>query len=203
MADNVKAKASQLAPVTPEEAVSAIRSGDRVYIGTGAAEPDGLVEALTARAGELRDVQIVQALTFGAARYAAPEHARSFRVTTFFIAPNVRQAVADGRADFVPVFLHETGRLCENIDWALVQLSPPDGHGFCSTGVSADITVLALRSARHVVAEINPRMPRTLGDTLIHVDRLSASPRSTGRCPSCRRPRSQPRCGGSASRSQR
>lgn len=174
MADNVTGKASRLAPVTPDEAVSGIRSGDRVYIGTGAAEPDALVEALTARAGELRDVRILQALTFGAARYAAPEHARSFRVTTFFIAPNLRQAVADGRADFVPVFLHETGRLCENIDWALVQLSPPDRHGFCSTGVSADISVPALRSARHIAAEINPRMPRTLGDTLIHVDRLSA-----------------------------
>ena len=76
----------------------------------------------------------------------------------------MREAVADGRADFVPVFLHETGRLCGDVDWALVQLSPPDSHGFCSPGVSADITVPALRSARHVAAEINPRMPRTLGD---------------------------------------
>ena len=174
MADHVTGRASRLAPVTPEEAVSGIRSGDRVYIGTGAAEPDTLVEALTARAGALRDVRIIQALTFGPARYVAPEYARSFRVTTFFIAPNVREAVADGRADFVPVFLHETGRLCGDVDWALVQLSPPDSHGFCSTGVSADITVPALRSARHVAAEINPRMPRTLGDTVIHVDRLAS-----------------------------
>jgi len=173
MEDKVTGRASRLAPVTPDEAVSGIRSGDLVYIGTAAAEPDTLVDALTARAGSLRDVRLLQALTFGPARYVAPEHARSFRVTTFFIAPNVREAVADGRADFVPVFLHETGRLCENVDWALVQLSPPDSHGFCSTGVSADITVRALRSARHVAAEINPRMPRTLGDTLIHVDRLT------------------------------
>jgi 4-hydroxybutyrate CoA-transferase len=157
-----------------KEAVAGIRSGERVFIGTGAAEPDSLVEALTARAGTLRDVRLVHALTFGPARYVVPEHAQSFRVTTFFIAPNLREAVADGRADFVPVFLHETGRLCQDLDWALVQLSPPDRHGFCSTGVSADITVHAIRAARHVVAEINPRMPRTLGDTLVHVDRLAA-----------------------------
>ncbi len=174
MAGNVTGSGALLKPVTADEAVRGIRSGERVYIGTGAAEPDSLVEALTARAGSLRDVQVLQALTFGPARYVAPEHARSFRVTTFFIAPNVRGAVADGRADFVPVFLHETGRLCQNVDWALVQLSPPDRHGFCSTGVSADITVSALRSARNVVAEINPRMPRTLGDTQVHVDRLTA-----------------------------
>ena len=164
---------SRLAPVTPDEAVSGIRSGDRVYIGSGAAEPDSLVEALTARAPALRDVRLLHALTFGPARYAAPEHAASFRVTTFFISPNVREAVAAGRADFVPVFLHETGRLCQDLDWALVQLSPPDRHGFCSTGVSADVTVAALRTARHVAAEINPRMPRTLGDTLVHIDRLA------------------------------
>jgi 4-hydroxybutyrate CoA-transferase len=160
--------------VTPDEAVSGIRSGDRVYIGSGAAEPDSLVEALTARARALRDVRLLHALTFGPARYVAPEHAESFRVTTFFISPNVREAVAAGRADFVPVFLHETGRLCQDLDWALVQLSPPDRHGFCSTGVSADVTVAALRAARHVAAEINPRMPRTLGDTLVHIDRLAA-----------------------------
>jgi 4-hydroxybutyrate CoA-transferase len=174
MAENLPDRSSRLAPVTPDEAVSGIGSGDRVYIGSGAAEPDSLVEALTARAGALRDVRLLHALTFGPARYVQPEHAQSFRVTTFFIAPNVREAVADGRADFVPVFLHETGRLCQDLDWALVQLSPPDRHGFCSTGVSSDVTVHALRSARHVAAEINRRMPRTLGDTRIHVDRLEA-----------------------------
>jgi acyl-CoA hydrolase len=174
MATNPTGGGARLAPVTPDEAVSGIRSGERVFVGSGAAEPDSLVEALTARAGTLRDVRLVHALTFGPARYVAPEHAQSFRVTTFFIAPNLREAVADGRADFVPVFLHETGRLCQDVDWALVQLSPPDRHGFCSTGISADITVHAVRAARHVVGEINPRMPRTLGDTLVHVDQLAA-----------------------------
>ena len=189
MAGHVTGRASRLAPVTPDEAVSGIRSGDRVYIGTGAAEPDSLVEALTARAGALRDVRIIQALTFGPARYVAPEHARSFRVTTFFIAPNVREAVAEGRADFVPVFLHETGRLCENVDWALVQLSPPDRHGFCSTGVSgghhrAGPPVGPARGGRdqpadaaHARRHPDPRRPAR-----------PPSPRSTGRCPRWRRP---------------
>jgi 4-hydroxybutyrate CoA-transferase len=109
--------------------------------------------------------------------YTAPEFARSFRLTTPFIGPDIREAVAEGRADFVPVYLSEAPRLFADghpVDWALVQLSPPDRHGFCSTGVSADATLSAVRHARHVVAEINPRMPRTLGDTMIHVDRLHA-----------------------------
>ena len=167
MKRNVAGRGGRLSPVTADEAVSGIRSGDRVYVGTGAAEPDSLVEALTARAGSLRDVQVLQALTFGPARYVALEHARSFRVTTFFIAPNVREAVAEGRADFVPVFLHETGRLCENVDWALVQLSSPDRHGFCSTGVSADITVSALRSASNVAAEIKTISYRRTKPTIV------------------------------------
>jgi 4-hydroxybutyrate CoA-transferase len=116
MAADHARRGSKLAPVTPDEAVRGIRSGDRVFIGSGAAEPDSLVEALTARAGALRDVRLLHALTFGPARYVAPEHAESFRVTTFFIAPNVREAVAEGRADFVPIFLHETGRLCRDVD---------------------------------------------------------------------------------------
>jgi 4-hydroxybutyrate CoA-transferase len=157
--------------------VSGIGSGHRVFIGTGPSEPEGLVEALSARGGTLRDVQIVHCLTMGKAPYVAPEFAQSFRVTTLFIAPNLREAVLEGRAEFVPVFLNEAPRLFETrypIDWALVQLSPPDRHGFCSTGVSADVTVTAIRQARHVVAEINPRMPRTLGDTMVHLERLHA-----------------------------
>ncbi len=96
MEDEVTGRALRLAPATPDAAVSSIRSGDLVYIGTGVAEPDSLVEAVTARAESLRDVRVLQALTFGPARYVAPESSHSFRVTTFFIAPNVREAVADG-----------------------------------------------------------------------------------------------------------
>ena len=167
----------RLTPVRAAEAVRGIASGHRVFIGTGPAEPESLVQAMTARADALRDVHVVHALTMGAAPYAAPELAKSFRVSTIFIAPNVREAVVDGRADFVPIFLSEAPRLFADRfrpDWALVQLSPPDRHGFCSTGISGDVTVGAIRHARYVVAEINPRMPRTFGDTLVHVDRLHA-----------------------------
>ncbi|MBE7490950.1 MAG: acetyl-CoA hydrolase/transferase family protein [Planctomycetes bacterium] len=164
--------------VPPAEAVAEISSGQRVFIGSGAAEPESLVQALTARARELRDVNLLHILTLGSAPYAAPEHAASFRHTAFFIGPNVRQAVQDGRADFVPIFLSEIPALFERRmtpDWALVQLSPPDRHGWCTVGVSADVVIGALRHAQRVVAEINPRMPRTHGDTVIHLSRLHAT----------------------------
>ena len=143
-----------------------------------ACPPDGLIDALTARAPELHDVQISQLCPMGKVPYAAPELAGAFRLTTpFIIGPEIREAVAAGRADFMPVFLSEIPRLFANrypVDWALVQLSPPDRHGFCSTGISVDATLSALRNARHILAEVNPRMPRTLGDTVVHVDRLDA-----------------------------
>lgn len=161
--------------VSPTEAVSGIRSGERVFIGSGAAEPESLVEAMTGRAPALRDVEIIHILTMGAAPYVEPRYAASFRHTAFFVGPNVRAAVQEGRADFVPVFLHQIPGLFTSrypLDWALVQLSAPDRHGYCTVGVSADIVVSAVRHARHVVAEINPRMPRTMGDTTVHVSRL-------------------------------
>lgn len=164
--------------VSAAQAVVGIQSGQRVFIGSGAAEPGTLVTALTARAPELRDVSLLHILTLGAAPYAAPEMADHFRHTAFFIGPNVRQAVQDGRADFVPIFLSEIPALFERrmpLDWALVQVSPPDRHGWCTVGVSADVVAGALRHARHVVAELNPAMPRTHGDTLIHVSRLHAA----------------------------
>ncbi len=159
------------------EAVAAIASGEMVFIGSGAAEPCTLVSALTSRADELRDVGIVSILTMGPAAYVEPRYEHCFRHTAFFVGPNVRQAVQEGRADFVPVHLHEIPGLFAGewpLDWALVQLSPPDRHGFCTVGVSADVVVGAIRNARRVVAEINPRMPRTWGDTTIHVDDLFA-----------------------------
>jgi len=163
---------------TAAQAVAAIASGERVFIGSGAAEPSALVQALTARAPELRNVGICHILTLGEAPYVAPQHAASFRHTAFFIGHNVRQAVQQGRADFVPIFLSEIpGLFAQRMtpDWALVQLSPPDKHGWCTVGVSADVVVGALRHARHIVAEINPRMPRTHGDTTIHISRLDAA----------------------------
>lgn len=164
--------------VSAEEAVSIIKSEDRVFVGSGAAEPNVLVNAMTARADELRDVNVLHILTLGDAPYVAAEYAESFRHTAFFIGPNVREAVAEGRADFMPIFLGEIPALFKErlpLDVALVHLSPPDKHGYCTVGVAADVVVSAVRHARRVVAEINPKMPRAWGNTIIHVDDIHAA----------------------------
>jgi acyl-CoA hydrolase len=119
-------------------------------------------------------VEIVQLHTEGEAPYAAPGLSRSFRVNTVFVGPNIRAAVQEGRADYLPVFLSEVPLLFRSgqlpLDVALIQVSPPDRHGFCSLGVSVDATRAAVQTARTVVAQVNRRMPRTHGDGLIHVD---------------------------------
>ncbi|MFO7564145.1 MAG: acetyl-CoA hydrolase/transferase C-terminal domain-containing protein [Enhygromyxa sp.] len=170
---------SRALPLTSAaEAVAKIRSGERVFVGSGAAEPERLVEAMTARHRELEKVEVYSILTLGSAPYVAPQYASSFRHVAFFIGPNVREAVQSGRADFVPVFLSEIPALFRErvpIDWALVQLSPPDKHGYCTVGVAADVVVSAIRNAKHVVAEINSNMPRTWGGTLVHVSELDAA----------------------------
>ena len=161
---------------TPQDAVSKVRSGQRVFIGSGAAEPQLLVKALANRGPELADTQITHILTLGVAPYADPKLKDGFRHNALFIGPNVREAVAEGRADFTPVFLSEVPRLFRRgkmpIDVALIQVSPPDVHGYCSYGVSVDVTKAAAESARHVVAEVNPNMPRTLGDCFIHINNI-------------------------------
>jgi acyl-CoA hydrolase len=162
--------------VSAEEAVSVVKSGNRVFIHSVAAAPRRLIEALTARAGELSVVEIVSIHTEGEAPYAAPELARSFRVNALFVGPNLRRAVEEGRADYLPVFLSEVPRLFRSgilpLDVALVHVSPPDRHGYCSLGVSVDVSRAAVQSARTVIAQVNPRMPRTHGDGLIHVDAI-------------------------------
>jgi acyl-CoA hydrolase len=164
--------------VTAEEAVSVIKSGSRVFIHSVAAAPRRLIEAMTARAPELRVVEIVSLHTEGPAPYAAPELAKSFRVNALFVAANVRRAVEEGRADYLPVFLSEVPSLFRTgilpLDVALVHVSPPDRHGFCSLGVSVDVTRAAVQTARTVIAQVNPRMPRTHGDGLIHIDQIDA-----------------------------
>jgi acyl-CoA hydrolase/GNAT superfamily N-acetyltransferase len=161
---------------TPQEAVSNVRSGQRVFIGSGAAEPQLLVKALSDRGPELADTQITHILTLGVAPYADPKLEDGFRHNALFIGPNVREAVAEGRADFTPVFLSEVPRLFRRgkmpIDVALIQVSPPDEHGYCSYGVSVDVTKAGAESAKQVVAEVNPNMPRTLGDCFIHIDQI-------------------------------
>jgi acetyl-CoA hydrolase len=160
-----------------DDALSVIESGNRIYIGGGAGVPLQLTKHLTSRAGELRDVELTHILTFAEAPYVAPEYAESFRVNALFIGPNVRKAVHEGRADFTPVFLNEIPGMFRDgplhIDVALISLSPPDEHGFCCFGVEVGTTKPAAESAKIIVAEVNRQMPRTLGDSFIHVSRLN------------------------------
>jgi len=163
---------------TADAALQCVKSGMRVYIQPGCAEPETLVEALIRRAPELRDVEIVHMMTMGCAPYVAPEMAGHFRHNAMFIGGNVRDAINDGRADYTPIYLSEIEGLFESgqmpIDVALIEVSPPDSHGFCSFGVGVDTTLTAARVAKHVVAQINDNMPRTYGDSFIHVDDINA-----------------------------
>lgn len=164
--------------ISATDAVKAIKSGDRVFIHGVAAAPATLIDAMTARAGELRDVEIVHLHTEGTAPYADPKYAESFHVNAFFVGANVRRAVADGRGDYIPVFLSEIPALFRKnilpLDIALLNVSPPDKHGFCSLGVSVDIARAAAECAAHVIAQINPHMPRTIGDALVNVKDIHA-----------------------------
>ncbi|MGA7732529.1 MAG: acetyl-CoA hydrolase/transferase C-terminal domain-containing protein [Chloroflexia bacterium] len=158
---------------TVEDALKVIQSGQRVYIGGGCGEPLLLAHGLVERAPELRNVEIIHVLTAGHAAYAAPELRESFHTNTLFIGSNVRSAVQAGLADFTPVFLHEIPRLFREgylpLDVALISLSPPDEHGYCSFGVEVGATRPATESATTVIAEINPRMPRVWGNSFIHL----------------------------------
>jgi len=162
--------------VDAEEAVSVIKSNQRVFLTGNCSTPQVLLKALVKRAPELENVEIDQALTVGPAEYVSPEMEGHLRVNTMFISANIRKAVQEGRADFTPVFLSEFPLLFKNgilpLDVALVHLSPPDEHGFCSFGVEVGLTKTPAESAKIVIAEINEQMPRTLGDSFIHVSQL-------------------------------
>jgi len=164
--------------MSPDAALALVHSGQRVYIGGGCGVPAALLEALVARAPELHNVEIIHMLTAGDDPTTAPEFGDAFRHNALFIGSNVRRAVLEGRADFTPVFLSEIPRLFRSgvlpIDVALIQVAPPDPHGFCSLGVEVGCTLTAAQLARTVIAEINTRMPRTLGDSFIHCSRISA-----------------------------
>jgi 4-hydroxybutyrate CoA-transferase len=163
--------------VTPEQAAQTIRSGNRMFLTGNASVPQKVLGALVARAAELTDVEIVQVLTIGNADYVSPEMDGHLRVNTLFISDNVRKAVNEGRADFTPCFLSEIPGLFRNgylpLDVALIHVSPPDEHGFCSFGVEVGVTKTAAQAARVVIAEVNPNMPRTLGDAFIHVSKIT------------------------------
>jgi acyl-CoA hydrolase/GNAT superfamily N-acetyltransferase len=164
--------------LSSHDALAPIRNGARVLIGSGCATPQKLVEALAARGPALYDVEIIHILTFGVAPYARAQLLENFRHNALFIGPNVREAVNAGVADYTPIHLSEIPELFRkrrvHLDAALVQVTPPDRHGFCSLGVSVDIVKAAVESADYVVAEVNPNMPRTFGDSFVHLSELDA-----------------------------
>jgi len=172
-------RSNQLQTVSPADAVRSIASRSRVFVHSGCATPHVLLNALVERAPRLQDVEIVHLHTEGGAPYLAPEMRDAFHLSALFVASNAREAVADGRADYIPVFLSEVPNLFRRkvlpLDVALIQVSPPDRHGYCSLGVSVDVAVAAVQCAKSVIAQVNPRMPRSHGDGLVHVTQLDAA----------------------------
>jgi acyl-CoA hydrolase len=162
--------------VTPEEAVAGIRSGDQLYLQCAAATPSVLLDALVARAAELENVSVVHLHCEGPGPHLAPAMAGHFRHRALFIGPNARAAVNEGRADYVPVFLSDVPRLFDRglipLDAVFVNATPPDAHGFCSLGTSVEAMHAAIHAARTVIVQFNHGMPRTLGDSFIHVDEI-------------------------------
>jgi acyl-CoA hydrolase len=158
---------------TAAQAVKRIRPGQRVFVGTGCGQPQELVHALVARGRELSDTSIVHLLTSGDAPYADQALAEHFRVNSFFISDNVRKIIQEGLGDYTPVFLSDIPRLFTSgqlpLDAALIQVSPPDSRGMCSLGVSVDIVKSAAENASLVIAQVNPNMPRTLGNGFLYV----------------------------------
>ncbi|KAG8460756.1 hypothetical protein KFE25_010811 [Diacronema lutheri] len=166
-----------------DEAVSVVRSGQSVFVQGAAMTPVALVSALARRAGpSLKDVSVVSIHTEGSNELASEAAAVSFRVRAMFLGANVRAAVAVGRADYVPCFLSEIPGFFRSgtipVDVAFVQVSPPDKHGFCSLGLSVDVAVAAVERAKSVIALVNPRVPRTLGDGRVHVSRIARAVQS-------------------------
>ena len=161
---------------TAEEAVRSIRPGQRCFLTGNCSVPQTVIKALVDHAPSVHDVEIVQVLTVGAADYVKPGMEEHLRVNTLFISDNVRAAVNEGRADFTPMFLSEIPLAFKKtlpVDVALIQVSPPDDHGYCSFGVEVGVTKAAAQAARIVIAEVNQQMPRTLGDSFIHVSKLT------------------------------
>lgn len=163
---------------TAEEAVKLIKSGDRVFIHTAAAAPAQLIQAMTNRHSELKDVEIVSAHTEGPVPYALDEYKDSFKINCFFVGHNIRPHVQRGRAHYVPIFLSEIPNLFRRgkmpIDVALVTVSAPNSKGYCSLGCSVDISNAAIDTAKYVIAQVNPNMPFVHGNGIIHMSKIDA-----------------------------
>jgi acyl-CoA hydrolase len=164
--------------MTAEQAAGLLRSESRVFIHSVAAAPQALIKAMVARASELRGVEVVHLHTEGPAPYTDPGMQESFFHRAFFVGKNVRQAVNEGRADYIPVFLSDIPSLFRNdvlpLDAALISVSPPDKHGFCTLGPSVDATRAAVEKATTVIAQVNRHLPRTQGDGVLHVNEIDA-----------------------------
>lgn len=173
--------------LTPEKAVQTIQSGDHIFVHTAAAAPQQLIAALTARHRELEAVTLYHLHTEGEAPYMDPAYEKSFTTRVFFSAKNSRTAIDQGQADYIPIFLSEIPQLFHNriirLDTVLIQVSPPDKHGYCSLGVSVDATRAAIKNAKTVIAQINPAMPRTHGDSLIHIRDITFATESSDPLP--------------------
>ena len=160
--------------ISAQEAALMVKSGNRVVFGHAVGEPGVIVDALIANKDSYRDVEIVHMVALGKGEYTKPEMAANFRHNALFVGAPTREAVADGRADYTPCFFYEVPRLFKegylDIDVALIQVSPADEHGFCSLGVSVDYTKSAALCAKLVIAQVNKNMPRTMGDSFLHVN---------------------------------
>lgn len=163
--------------LTAQEAVKVVKSGDKVYVQAAAATPTVLTKALAERASELKNVEVCHLHTEGEAPYANPELAKSFHVNSFFIGKNVRHTLKAGNGSYTPVFLSELPLLFRKnvlkLDVVFIQVSPPDKHGYCSLGVSVEASIAAIENAKTVIAQVNPQMPRTFGDGILHVSEIN------------------------------
>ncbi|MGE5107817.1 MAG: acetyl-CoA hydrolase/transferase family protein [Sphingobacteriales bacterium] len=163
--------------VSPSEALSIIESGNRIFVHGSAQTPKFLLHSLAKEAGRLQDVELVFITVQGDIEVDKPEYEGSFHINCMFVSNSVRKAVNEGRADFIPVFLSDIPDLFKKgllpIDVAMIQVSPPDEHGYCSLGLSVDIARSAVNLTKYIIAQVNPRVPRTHGDSLIHASRIT------------------------------
>ncbi len=161
---------------TALEAVACVHSGQRIFVHGGAMTPHRLIEALVQRAPELRDVELMHIHTGGSAPYADREFIDHFRVANFFVGHNLRDRIGSDRVDFIPCFLHEIPKVFRaghrQPDVAFLQVSPPDAHGFCTLGTSVDVAKAAVDSAKVLIAQVNPKVPRVHGDGFLHISQI-------------------------------
>jgi acyl-CoA hydrolase len=164
--------------VSAEEAVGIVESGNRVFTHGSAATPIYLINALLKRAGEIRDVELTSISTYGDIQWNNKKVLDSFYLNSLFVSSNIREWANSSRGGFVPVFLSEISHLFERnilpLDVAIIQVSPPDEHGYCTLGPSVDVTVSAIRNAKKIIAQVNPKMPKVYGDGIVHVSKIAA-----------------------------